>query len=124
LPSVFLPSVFLALDKELLCGVPEKNTRQTTWYLTKSRIPVVSLLAYHPTVKTRSTLDVPWWHHRRHSFPESVTFGLSSWLRCKRGFAMGSRSCSPVFELRNVDRWQPLPSDPSELTCGWPAMGS
>jgi hypothetical protein len=31
----------LALGKELLCRVPEKNTRQTTWHSAKNRIPVV-----------------------------------------------------------------------------------
>jgi hypothetical protein len=39
----FLPGVFsLALGKEALCRVPEKNTRQTTRYSAKSRIPVVN----------------------------------------------------------------------------------
>jgi hypothetical protein len=37
-----LSSVFcVALGKELLCRVPEKNTRQNIWYTAKSQIPIV-----------------------------------------------------------------------------------
>lgn len=37
---------------------------------------------------------------------------------------IGSQSCSLVVELSNDDQWRSLPSDPSGVTCGWPAMGS
>jgi hypothetical protein len=37
-----LPRVFyVALVKELLCQVPEKNTQQSIWYSAKSQIMVV-----------------------------------------------------------------------------------
>jgi hypothetical protein len=40
-----LPRVFcVALGKELLCRVPEKNTRQSIWYSAKREIPVVEVI--------------------------------------------------------------------------------
>ena len=44
---------------------------------------VFNPLVYLPRVKTRSSMDVRWWRHRRCSLPKGVAFGLSSCLRCE-----------------------------------------
>jgi hypothetical protein len=45
----FTESFYVALGEELLCRVPEKNTRQSIWYSTKREIPIVSYIWYWTT---------------------------------------------------------------------------
>jgi hypothetical protein len=52
----------VALGKELLCRVPEKNTRQNIWYSAQSQITVVISLFHYPRfyplrILTYYTLD-------------------------------------------------------------------
>jgi hypothetical protein len=63
-----LPRVFcMALGKELLCRVSEKNTRQRIWHSAKSQIPVVHPLqiadACHP-LNFRGRFRVPCWRDK------------------------------------------------------------